>query len=316
MPDTTTLTCPRCQVALRSHTLGPVVVDGCATCGGLWFDTDELAQLARGGQETVVAAEGVFAPPAAAADPLPAKGLCPRCRAPLYAFAFAHTPGVMLDACPDCRGVWIDDGELAAIGQRLAPKAVPAEQPGAAQPTARPVSVRQKARQALAFMQRVPCGKCGEANPEGARVCWACGAALAQQKSGRLCPRCDARLDYIEAEELLIVPPPALDHCPDCGGIWIQRKNLSPLINVDLKALKRWESVLAARVRSAAAAREADIICPVCHVALEEHPYAQDDSVLVDQCTCCLGLWLDGGELVLVKRVSIEQDVWSHSDDR
>jgi Zn-finger nucleic acid-binding protein len=304
------LTCPRCQVVLREHTLGSVVVDGCDACGGLWFDTDELARLARGGQETVVAAEGAFAPPAPLPDTMPLKGLCPRCRVPLYAFEYAHTPGVTLDACPDCRGVWIDDGELEAIGRRLAPKA-----PAAPAAATRP-SVRCRARRAAAFMRRVPCARCGEENPEGAHVCWACGATMAQQQSGRLCPRCDGRLDYIEAEELQIVPPPALDHCPDCGGIWIQRASLTPLIGLDLKLLRRWESVLAAQVRGVSATREAEIICPVCHVPLDEHPYARDDSVRVDQCHACLGLWLDSGELVLIKRISAEQDVWSHSDDR
>ncbi|MBU0607968.1 MAG: zf-TFIIB domain-containing protein [Armatimonadetes bacterium] len=304
----TTLTCPRCQVALREHALGPVVVDGCDACGGLWFDTDELTKLARGGQEVVVAAEGVFAPPEPVADLMPAKGLCPRCQVPLYAFEFAHTPGVTLDACAECRGVWIDDGELESIGRRLAPKQ---QAPGPAAPRR---SVRQRARQAAAFLHRVPCGKCGEENPESAHVCWACGATMTQHTSGRLCPRCDSGLDHIEADELQIVPPPALDHCPSCGGIWIQRENLSPLINVDLKVLKRWGDVLAAKVHGGTETRAADIICPVCQVVLDEHPYARDDSVRVDQCQCCLGLWLDSGELVLIKRVSVDQDVWSRTD--
>jgi len=305
----TTLTCPRCQVVLREHALGPVVVDGCDACGGLWFDTDELTKLARGGQEVVVAAEGVFAPPDPVADLMPAKGLCPRCQVPLYAFEFAHTPGVVLDACPQCRGVWIDDGELESIGRRLAPKQA------AATPEAPRPSVRRRARQAVTFMHRVPCGKCGEENPEAALVCWACGATMSQRKSGRLCPRCDGRLDYIEADDLQIIPPPGLDHCPDCGGIWIQRQDLSPLIDLDIKILRRWEGELATHVRGPMSTREGEIICPVCHVVLDEHPYARDDSVRVDQCQCCLGLWLDSGELVLIKRISADQDVWSHSDD-
>jgi len=312
----TALTCPRCLVALREHALGAVSIDGCDTCGGLWFDTDELSQLARGGQETVVAAESVFAPPEPVGDVLPVKGLCPRCQVPLYAFQFAHTPGVTLDACPTCRGVWIDDGELEAIGRRLAPQQPPAEAAAPAQPaTAPPASVRQKARQALSFIQRVPCTKCNEENPEGALVCWACGATMSHRKSGRLCPRCDGRLNYITADDLEIHPPPYLDHCPDCGGIWIQRECLSPLINVDIKDLKRWEEHLAAHVRGSVETREEQIICPVCQVVLDERPYARDRSVLIDQCRVCLGTWLDGGELVVIKRVSLEQDVWSHSND-
>jgi uncharacterized protein len=307
-----TLTCPRCLVPLREHSLGSVTIDGCETCGGLWFDTDELSRLAQGGQATVVAAEGVFDPPHPAADLLPVKGLCPRCQVPLYAFQFEHTPGVTLDACPTCRGVWIDDGELEAIGRRLAPT-----QPAAApQTTERPVSVRQKARRALQFIRRVPCSKCGEENPDNTLVCWACGAPMSRRKTHKLCPRCDNNLDYVTADDLEIHPPPFLDHCPDCGGIWIQRESLSPLIDVDIKHLKRWEEHLMAHVRGALATKEDQpILCPVCQVALEEHPYARDESVLIDQCRTCLGVWLDSGELVLIKRVSLEQDVWGRSDD-
>lgn len=34
---------------------------------------------------------------------------CPECRTPLKSFAFHE---VVLDECPDCGGVWFDDGEL------------------------------------------------------------------------------------------------------------------------------------------------------------------------------------------------------------
>lgn len=304
----TPLTCPRCQTTLRQHAFGAVVVDGCDTCGGLWFDTDELAQLAKGGQETVVAAETVFAPPEPVADTVASKGLCPRCQVALYPFQFEHTPEVTLDACSSCRGIWMDDQELAAIGRRLAPA-----QPQAA--PAQPQTVRQKARQAQCFLRRVPCGKCGEENPEGAVTCWACGAAMGRRKTGKLCPRCDGRLDYISAEDLQIVPPPHVDHCPDCGGIWIERTCLSPLMDVDLQDLTRWEEHLATHVRGALETREAEILCPVCQLLLDEHPYAREQHVRIDQCGCCRGTWLDGGELALIKRISVEQDVWGRPND-
>jgi uncharacterized protein len=301
------LICPRCQVPLRAHDLGPVSIDGCDTCGGLWFDTDELSRLAKGGQETVVAAEAVFAPPQPASDTIGAKGLCPRCQVPLYAFEFAHTPGVTLDACATCRGVWIDDGELEALGRRLAPT-----EPAA---TDKAASVRQKARQAVALLHRVPCPKCGEENPESAVNCWACGQRMGHVHSGRFCPRCDNRLEYITAEDLEIHPPPYLDHCPDCGGIWIQRDTLSPLMELSVEALKNWEARLSARLRGTLDTRETEIICPSCQIVLAERPYARDSSVFIDACRNCLGVWLDSGELVLIKQVSMQQDVWAKPTD-
>lgn len=299
------LTCPRCQGVLRQHVFGAVTVDGCEACGGLWFDTSELAHLARGGQETVVAAEEVFAPPLPTAQNAQAEGQCPRCHVELYAFQFEHTPEVTLDACPQCRGVWIDDGELAAIGRRLAPAQGAAEEPR---------SIRRSVRQAVGFMQRVKCERCGEENPQSARVCWACGATIGYAKSGRMCPRCDGALDYISAEDLEIRPPPYLDHCPHCGGLWVQADSLSRLMELTVEVLKDYEQRLSCRCHGATETKEGDIICPTCQAVLRERPYAGDYGAMIDHCRDCAGTWLDGGELAMIKRISIRQDLWGGGD--
>ncbi|MDA1314538.1 MAG: zf-TFIIB domain-containing protein [Acidobacteria bacterium] len=40
--------------------------------------------------------------------------MCPVCRIPLVGF---ELEGIELDRCIDCRGVWLDPGELEAIGE-------------------------------------------------------------------------------------------------------------------------------------------------------------------------------------------------------
>lgn len=40
---------------------------------------------------------------------------CPRCMTPL---ALSNTQGVEIDYCPNCRGVWLDRGELEKIIER------------------------------------------------------------------------------------------------------------------------------------------------------------------------------------------------------
>jgi Zn-finger nucleic acid-binding protein len=66
---------------------------------------------------------------------------CPRCGA---ALSMSERQGIEIDYCPQCRGVWLDRGELDKIVERAAlespppqpaggwtrPSAPPAEQPG------------------------------------------------------------------------------------------------------------------------------------------------------------------------------------------
>ncbi len=52
---------------------------------------------------------------------------CPVCRVPL---AMSERQGIEIDYCPQCRGVWLDRGELDKIVERSGA----AEAPAAAQP--------------------------------------------------------------------------------------------------------------------------------------------------------------------------------------
>jgi Zn-finger nucleic acid-binding protein len=45
---------------------------------------------------------------------------CPVCRVPL---AMSDRQGIEIDYCPQCRGVWLDRGELDKIIERSAPQA-------------------------------------------------------------------------------------------------------------------------------------------------------------------------------------------------
>jgi Zn-finger nucleic acid-binding protein len=49
---------------------------------------------------------------------------CPVCRVPLV---MSDRQGIEIDYCPQCRGVWLDRGELDKIIERSAPAAPPAQ---------------------------------------------------------------------------------------------------------------------------------------------------------------------------------------------
>jgi len=59
---------------------------------------------------------------------------CPVCRVPLV---MSERQGVEIDYCPQCRGVWLDRGELDKIIERSAREAPPAAPPPQ-QPQAQP----------------------------------------------------------------------------------------------------------------------------------------------------------------------------------
>ena len=52
--------------------------------------------------------------------------LCPHCKVPL---TIADRQGIEIDFCPNCRGVWLDRGELDKILERAAAM-MPARAPG------------------------------------------------------------------------------------------------------------------------------------------------------------------------------------------
>lgn len=298
--------CPRCSAHLRSERIGAVLVDGCDACGGLWFDANELAQLARGGRESVSEAEQAFEPPAATEGMPPGKMQCPKCSVALYEFSFKHTPEVKLDACPECRGMWADDRELDAIADRTAPDERPADE----RPT-----LRLRTRRTIAFVQRTPCRKCSEENYANSLVCWACGTPLHGRRGAMLCPRCDDLLYDRPADisGLDLDTSPRVDHCQGCGGIWLDIEAMSALMDLPLNWLQTWQESLSDLVRGDVTTREVEILCPACHVALDERTYAADSSVYLDRCTSCRGTWLDQGELVVIRRISMEQDAWGDS---
>lgn len=54
--------------------------------------------------------------------------LCPACRVPL---SMSERQGVEIDFCPQCRGVWLDRGELDKLIERSERAAPPASAPAA-----------------------------------------------------------------------------------------------------------------------------------------------------------------------------------------
>lgn len=136
--------CPACSTLLSRRRIGAVEIDGCSGCGGIFLDDGELSRLYRDDPASLRRAGDSVR---ATQPPLKAErtGRCPKCGQTLAAFEYPQFPGIRLDACPGCKGVWCDAGELTAIGDRIVPPAAAATADGGAAVAyapARPANVR------------------------------------------------------------------------------------------------------------------------------------------------------------------------------
>ena len=98
--------CPKCQGRLFERALGDtgVKVDVCPSCRGMWFGGGEL-------QEHLDALQGELVPPA---DTKISPRRCPVCGVNMSVFKYSDTE-VEIDLCENCRGVWLDVGELKRL---------------------------------------------------------------------------------------------------------------------------------------------------------------------------------------------------------
>jgi len=105
--------CPRCYRILVEVLFEGLRVDACPGCGGIWFDEGELAQLAKAGAGALRRLDDQHADTGFYTRRPEAR--CPTCRKPLTPFSLPYAPEVTLDGCRECRGVWVDEGELSAL---------------------------------------------------------------------------------------------------------------------------------------------------------------------------------------------------------
>jgi Zn-finger nucleic acid-binding protein len=117
--------CPACQKKLHRFQAAGATLDGCAGCGGIWFDDQELDQVNRAKTVADKNVAEIHRPPAAGADENAVRA-CPKCKGvTLEKKLFSLGSGVIMDCCPKCRGVWLDFGELEKIHESLHPGPVP-----------------------------------------------------------------------------------------------------------------------------------------------------------------------------------------------
>lgn len=113
------------------------------------------------------------------------------------------------------------------------------------------------------------------------------------------CPVCKEAMITMELNEVEI------DHCVDCGGIWLDAGELELLIGepgrsqVLLESFRRYE-----------AHTEKPRRCPICDKKMHKILVAREGpDLLIDKCRSNDGLWFDRGELdEILVRAHLDED--------
>ena len=132
---------------------------------------------------------------------------------------------------------------------------------------------------------------------------WFWGKYMTDNKNIILCPACNNSMNkiYVPSEGIDI------DICPNCGGIFFDKgemfkinnniKNIQDIRNYLEKYYSESDFILVSNddVR----------ICPVCNIEMDKH-FVANNTVLMDSCKSCNGVFLDKGELDKIRNAVID----------
>jgi len=113
------------------------------------------------------------------------------------------------------------------------------------------------------------------------------------------CPACKNAMITLELADVEI------DHCTECGGIWLDAGELELLLGETQKAKQLLDSL-----KVDTSAMEKPRLCPICDKKMQKIIVGKSTHVLlIDKCRKGDGLWFDKGELHdIVDRAQLDKD--------
>ena len=113
------------------------------------------------------------------------------------------------------------------------------------------------------------------------------------------CPVCKNAMITMELDEVEV------DHCLDCGGIWLDSGELEMLLDGSNEAKNLLDSFTVTKK-----CEEKMRKCPICMKKMEKIMAGTVESaILIDKCRKGHGLWFDSGELQdIVKSGSFDKE--------
>jgi Zn-finger nucleic acid-binding protein len=102
------IACRFCGATMARLACGPVMLDRCDHCGGLWFDGGEVDSMLEGSESLPE-----HAPKSTAAPSADALIICPRCNG--VALDTVRRGAAHVHRCPSCHGVLVSRSATEAI---------------------------------------------------------------------------------------------------------------------------------------------------------------------------------------------------------
>lgn len=104
--------CPKCRTeTMKVFSVEGVALERCSSCSGIWFDARELSQLLEQDARQVASLRRGHDDQQLEGK----KGYCPRDDSELLRVYSSINPSVIIDACAECRGIWLDGGEFEKL---------------------------------------------------------------------------------------------------------------------------------------------------------------------------------------------------------
>ncbi|MGC8735002.1 MAG: zf-TFIIB domain-containing protein [bacterium] len=125
--------CPRClanskEVELQNAVLENIELDVCNSCGGIWFDKQELASAVSLDKQTVDNFYNKLSNLKSTNSESNNEGnsvektlnkdvilKCPKCNIEMSKYRYMYTSNIYIDSCDKCEGIWLDNKELLNI---------------------------------------------------------------------------------------------------------------------------------------------------------------------------------------------------------
>lgn len=118
------------------------------------------------------------------------------------------------------------------------------------------------------------------------------------------CPNCNQLMKRLSIRFKGGYETIQLDFCQDCEGIWFDRGELIKTLEIDIKDISKYFPSKTKQSYKGTGKR----FCPVCQKMMTLINYSKDSNIWVDICSNGCGIFLDAGELELIKIYSINPD--------